>query len=261
MRNEINDFEIDGGDEGGNSSAENGSGSADSRREFLKKGFATSAIGFGLSAGSGAATGAQETTQGTVTTEEGRDDQRFVDTLNYALTLERLEATFYRRGLQEFSEDDLVNSRIGQRFGEEIQSSMYQRFEEIRDHEQAHVQTLTQTVESLGGDPVTADDVEFQFDLRNPRRFIRTAQTLETTGVSAYDGAIDTLSGNGELITAAASIATVEARHSSYLNTLTRRSPFPSAFDEPLEPDEVLELVQPFVVSDTMTTTQPTTTQ
>lgn len=218
---------------------------SDSRRDFLKKGAAVSAAGLGLSVGTG-----------TVGASGDGDTDRqngYVDALNYALTLERLEATFYTRGLEQFSEDDIVNSEVGQRFGETVQSSMYQRLDEIRKHEQGHVNKIVATIEELGGQPVGEDDVEFTFDLSSPETFIETAQVLETTGVSAYDGAIDMFSGSSELLTAAATIATVEGRHSAYLNTLTGQSPFPRAFDEALQPQEVLKAIEPFIVSETTT--------
>jgi len=212
----------------------------DSRREFLKKGAAATAMGAGLSSGTGVA-GASEGRQ---------NSQRFVDALNFALTLERLEATFYVRGLNTFSERDLVESDIGRKAGERTRSTMYERFETIRNHEQGHVRKIATTIESLGGDPIGEDDVEFQFDLSSPETFITTAQALETTGVSAYTGAIDLLSGSDELLTAAATIATVEGRHSAYLNDLTGESPFPLAFDRPRAPDKIREAIQPFLVSD-----------
>lgn len=213
----------------------------DSRRDFLKKGAAVTAAGLGLSAGVG--------TVGASGDDDEKSGDEYIDGLNYALTLERLEATFYSRGLDEFSEDDIVGSDFGQRFGDTIQSTMYERLDEIHQHEHAHVDALVATIEDLGGDPVGEDDVEFEFDLSSPETFIETAQVLETTGVSAYDGAISVFSGSDELLTAAATIATVEARHSSYLNTLTEQSPFPNSFDEALQPEEVLEAIQPFIVS------------
>lgn len=222
----------------------------DSRRDFLKKGVAASVAGLGLSAGTAAADDETTTTDEGMG-EDGGGSQQYVDALNYALTLERLEATFYERGLDTFSEDDLVNSDLIQRFGDPVQSTLYEQFTMIRDHEQAHVDTLAQVVTDLGGQPVGEDDVEFQFELEDPETFMETAATLETTGVSAYDGAINQLSGSDELLTAAATIATVEARHSAYLNGLNGQSPFPAAFDEALQPEEVLEAIQPFIVSET----------
>ncbi|MFC4451536.1 ferritin-like domain-containing protein [Halorussus aquaticus] len=217
----------------------------DSRRNFLKKGIVATTAGLGLSAGTG-----------TVGASGGSDDgsgNKYVEPLNYALTLERLESTFYERGLDEFSEDELVGSDLIQRFGDPVQSTLYDQLTMIRDHEQAHVDALVSTIEDLGGQPVGEDDIEFQFDLGSPETFIETAATLETTGVSAYDGAISQFSGSDELLTAAATIATVEGRHSAYLNGLTGKSPFPEAFDEALKPAEVLEAIQPFIVSETTT--------
>jgi hypothetical protein len=51
-------------------------------------------------------------------------------------------------------------------------------------------------------------------------------------------------------LTAAATIATVEGRHSAYLNGLTGKSPFPRAFDEPKPPEEIMEAIQPFLASE-----------
>jgi Ferritin-like domain len=66
---------------------------------------------------------------------------------------------------------------------------------------------------------------------------------LENTGVSAYDGAIAHISA-AKLLTVGATIATVEARHASYLNLLNRDVPFPSAFDEPVAPRKICKAVQ-----------------
>lgn len=51
-----------------------------------------------------------------------------------------------------------------------------------------------------------------------------------------------------ELLTAGATIATVEARHASYLNLLNDESPFPDPFDDPLSPGEVLDAAGGFIV-------------
>lgn len=216
-----------------------------SRRDFLKKGAAVSAAGLGLSAGAGNVAAHDDET----TTASASGNESYVKVLNYALTLERLEATFYRQGLSQFSQSQIESSDIGQQFGDKVRFRIYEGLVQIKEHEEAHVEALVQTISNLGGDPVGENDVEFQFDFGTPEEFIRTAQTLETTGVSAYTGAIDMLSGSAELLTAAATIATVEARHSAVLNALTAQSPFPSSFDEPKEPDEILQLIQPFIVS------------
>jgi hypothetical protein len=50
-------------------------------------------------------------------------------------------------------------------------------------------------------------------------------------------------------LTAAGSILTVEARHSSYLRAGLKESPFPQPFDVPLTLDEVFTLAAQFIVS------------
>ncbi len=41
------------------------------------------------------------------------DDTTDLDILNYALTLEHLEATFYVKGLEDFSDDELMHADLG----------------------------------------------------------------------------------------------------------------------------------------------------
>ena len=163
-----------------------------------------------------------------------------VDVLNYALTLEHLEHAFYRDGLQEFSADDFTAAGYA--------SNVYEWFGIIRDHEMEHVDTITQVITDLGGEPVAEATYDFGDAYTDPQAFLATAAALENTGVSAYDGAAQFLT-DAELLTAAGSIVAVEARHASYLNLLTGEIPFPAAFESPLTMDEVLEIAGPFIVS------------
>ena len=155
--------------------------------------------------------------------------------LNYALTLERLEADFYVRGLQRFGVGD---------FGAFGITALFDRLRDIRDHEVAHVATLESVVQSLGGDPVVGG--EFAFPYTDARSFLRVAQVLENTGVSAYDGAVALLR-VPQLQTASATIATVEARHAAYLNFVNGDNPFPAATDTPRSPGDIIAAIQPFV--------------
>ncbi len=158
-----------------------------------------------------------------------------VDVLNYALTLEHLEYAFYRDGLDQFSTD-------------QFEDGVYDRLTEIRDHEGAHVNTLTQVVGDLGGEPVEEAEYDFGYG-DDPDAFLEVAAALENTGVSAYDGAGAALIENDDLLTAAGTIVAVEARHASYLNLITGEVPFPAAFETPLSRAEVLEIAGPFIVS------------
>ena len=160
-----------------------------------------------------------------------------VDVLNYALTLEHLEYAFYRDGVGLFTFG--VDGR-----GQSIDTS----FATIRDHEGAHVETLTSIITDLSGEPVAEAMYDFGDAYNDPMAFMMTAAALENTGVSAYDGAAKFIT-DPDLLTAAGSIVAVEARHASYLNLLTGEIPFPAPFESPLTMDEVLEIAGPFIVS------------
>lgn len=158
-----------------------------------------------------------------------------VDVLNYALTLEHLEAAFYQLAPDyEFEEDGFGNS-------------IADNLTTIGEHETAHVEALIATITDLGGEPVEA--AEYDFGVTDTESYLATAAALENTGVSAYDGAAASIE-EPELLNAAGSIVAVEARHASYLNLLTGVSPFPEAFETPLTPEEVLEIAGPFIVSE-----------
>jgi rubrerythrin len=114
----------------------------------------------------------------------------------------------------------------------------------IRNHEKTHVQTLIKVIKSLGGHPV--GDSEYDFGVKSVAEFVATAQVLEDTGVMAYDGSIAYIHRAG-LQTAGATIATVEARHASYLRLLNGEVPFPEPFDDLKAPRQVCEMVDPFI--------------
>ncbi len=173
-----------------------------------------------------------------------------VDILNYALTLEHLEYAFYRDGLEKFGERELEGAKVFDGLGRYLRNRAYQNFVRIRNHEKTHVDTLVSVIESLDGKPVPEATYNFkETAFTSVAKFIAVAQELENTGVSAYDGAIAHIESAG-LLTAGATIATVEARHAAYLNLLNRDVPFPDAFDNPVAPRTICEAVEAkFIVS------------
>ncbi len=161
--------------------------------------------------------------------QEGGGD---VDILNYALTLELLEAKFYEMGLKEVSD-----------LGDEKKLA-----EEIRDNENEHVDALRATIEQLGGKPVEEPTFDFGGAFADRATFLKTANTLEDTGVSAYNGAAPNIEST-EVLAAAGSIVQIEARHAALIRLIREKPPAPTAFDKASEMQEVLDAVTPFIKS------------
>ena len=155
-----------------------------------------------------------------------------IDILNFALTLEYLEAAFYKEaaGVKGLSSEVAGYVKT---FG---------------DEEQEHVDALTATIRDLGGMPVEAPGVDFGDAFSSADKFIALAITLEDTGVSAYNGAAPMIESK-DLLATAGGIVQVEARHAAAIRYAAGEDPAPEAFDPTLTQDEVLAAVQPFVKS------------
>ena len=156
-----------------------------------------------------------------------------VEVLNFALTLEYLEATFYERALKQ------VKGMPG---------DVKKLATTIHDNEVQHVTALTQTIKDLGGMPVKAPKVDFGNAFGSSKSFLKLAQTLEDTGVSAYNGAAPMIM-SADVLAAAGSIVQVEARHAAAIRSLNGAPITPGPFDKALEMEQVLKAVKPFVKS------------
>lgn len=145
----------------------------------------------------------------------GQTNTSIVDVLNFALTLEHLEAAFYRQG---FTTPGLIKNL-----------SALQGFRIIGKHEKDHVDFLTTTISSLGGTPVPKPKFDFTAGGTFPTvfsdygTFLAVSQTFEDTGVRAYKGQAANLMGSNAVLTAALQIHSVEARHASYVRTLRKK--------------------------------------
>jgi rubrerythrin len=150
-----------------------------------------------------------------------------VEIVNFALTLEYLEAEFYARGARLGLSGEVRS--LAQRFGEE---------------ESAHVDALIATARKLGGRPVTKP--RFTFPVNDERSFLKLAQTLEDTGVGAYNGAAPAIK-SPEVLGAAGSIVQIEARHAAVIRLRNEAPPAPDAFDKPLTQAKVQAAVKPLI--------------
>ncbi len=162
-----------------------------------------------------------------------------VDVLNYALTLEHLEAAFYRDGLAAIGVEGIT--ALG------FQTTVFDNLTVIGEHEAEHVAVLTQVITDLGGMPV--EEAMYDFGYTDAAGFLQVAQALEDTGVAAYQGAAQYAIDSDEILTAALTIHGVEARHASYVALLNGAVPFPEAYNPTLTPAEVLDIATPFIVS------------
>ena len=140
--------------------------------------------------------------------------------VNFALTLEKVEADFYKRALAVKDLDEKARKLL----------------EGISKDEAAHVEQLSQTLQQLGGKADPAPQPNFP-ELSGQGRVLNLAIGLETTAVAAYNGAATQVQST-DLLQAIASIAQVEARHAGALRELAGQDATSGAFDEVLSGEE-----------------------
>jgi len=147
--------------------------------------------------------------------------------LNFALTLEYLEADFYKKAQ-----------------GLNLSGDAKKYAKEFGDVEQQHVDALTAAIKNAGATPVAKP--KFTFPITDQKSFLKLAQVLEDTGVGAYNGAGPAIQDKA-ILAAAGSIVQVEARHAGLIRLLNGVLPAPNAFDKTLDKGAVLKAVKPLI--------------
>jgi rubrerythrin len=208
-----------------------------SRKKFLKMVGAGGAGGLALliaacgddkpdDATSGQGTPPASTTTESASSPFGKGD---LGIASYALTLEYLEADFYKQaaasGMLKGQALDL-----GKEFGEQ---------------EQEHVDALEKLIKSMNGKLPAKPTGKFPLD--SQAAILDLAATVENLGAAAYLGQAGMIE-SPDVLAAALSIHSVEARHASTLNQVLGKPNTPDgAFAKPATMDEVLKAVQPFI--------------
>jgi hypothetical protein len=145
-----------------------------------------------------------------------------IEILNFALTLEYLESSFYNLATG--------NTTI-------IPADTLPYFITIRDDENKHVSFLQSAISTLGGTAVTPPKFDFSGGsgslagpfadvFTNYNTFLKVALTFEDTGVRAYNGQASNLLGNTDILTSVLAIHAVEARHASAIRQILKISPW-----------------------------------
>ncbi|GJE84748.1 ferritin-like domain-containing protein [Phanerochaete sordida] len=160
--------------------------------------------------------------------------------MKFAHVLEQLETQFYSEALQKFQVTDFTSAGF-------VSSDVaVQQFTAIQIDESTHTTVLESLIQSLGDQPISGCTFNFDSILTDVTTMAATARVVENLGVAAYLGAAHLLD-DPVLLTDAASIVTVEARHQTVLNILNGGSAIPQAFDIPFSPSQVLAIAGSFI--------------
>jgi hypothetical protein len=147
-----------------------------------------------------------------------------VAVLNYALSLEYLQAAFY-------TESERSKALKGRSLEAAAQVGAVER---------AHVEAFHGL---LGAKAIKRPRFDFQGVTEDPKAFLKTAVAFEDLAVEAYKGQAPRLE-SGEVLAAALGIHTVEARHAAWMRYLNGITPAAAAFDDPRPKEEIDRIVR-----------------
>ncbi len=160
-----------------------------------------------------------------------------VGILNYAYSLEQLEAAFY------------VTVIAVPYYG--MKDSERELLKDVRDHEIAHREFFKK---ALGKYAIADLDLDFtSIDFTSRDSVLATAKAFEDLGVSAYNGA-GSLITSPDYLTLAGKIVSVEARHAAYIRDLISYGSFADStvldangLDKSRMPSEVLPIAGKYI--------------
>lgn len=173
-----------------------------------------------------------------------------IGVLNYAYTLEQLEAAFY--------------TKVSEMPYSGMSSEEEMILEDLRKHEVVHVDFLKA---ALGKDAIRKLTFDFSsVDFTSRDSVLGTAKTFEDLGVAAYNGAGQLLM-SGDLLLIAGKIVSVEARHAAAIRSIFDHDHKSFAGDDVVDengldrafmPQKVLDAAAPFIVNKIIANELPT---
>lgn len=161
--------------------------------------------------------------------EEGGD----VEVLNYLLPFEYLQLTLYNRVASEKNSRDQPMP---------LQAGQKELIDLLATQEDEHVKAIKSLIKEMGGEPV--GEGKYALAFRVFEQALRVAETLETTAVGAYNGAISRLESE-EARDLVYSIVQTEARHAARTRIGIKENPAYYTFDHCVpEDNSLLHVVQ-----------------
>jgi hypothetical protein len=160
----------------------------------------------------------------TLPSRAGAASKNDVDILNYALSLEYLQAAFYTE-----------TERAGALHGKAKQAARL-----VGAVERAHVKAFRQ---ALGSAAIKSPSFDFRGVTESQTPFLKTAVAFEDLAVAAYKGQAPLIQSNA-ILGVAVSIHSIEARHAAWMRYLFGIVPAQHAFDLPSSKPQVLRTVQ-----------------
>jgi len=180
-----------------------------------------------------------------------------LDVLNFALTLEQLEATLYNTLVGDPT-SGLGTGLTATGSAGLIKNPTYLKYVSVfRDHENQHVTAVTAAIKGAGGTPVTAK-AKYNFpSVTDEAGAMNALALVEEVGVGAYQGAAGFIKDKG-ILTTAVSIHGVEAEHTGSIHQLLDLNPTGDSkvsghavlagdFTKPLDYATVISIVGPIL--------------